>query len=244
MGAGMQQPPMQQSGGSGGAMRAMLDVFKVLYEPGAVFERVAAKPSFLMPFIVVVVVQIIIGIVNMPFMQAAMQAQMAAAGAPAGGPDPSKFAAIGLAFIPIVIALLLVISALLLWVLVSLVGGEGKFGMLLSVATYCSVPNVILLSIIGSIVVHMQGPGALTSPQDLQPALGLDLLAPGAKGFIGAVLKGINPFSIWALVLTAIGVSTTHRLSKGSGYVVATLSFVIGLLIAGGFGALFGGRTG
>src|SRR6185503_2893459 len=139
MGAGMQQPPMQ-GGGGGGAVSAMLDVFKVLYEPGAVFERVAAKPSFLMPFIVVVVVQIIIGIVNLPFMQAAMKVQMAAAGAPAGGPDPSKFAVVGLAFIPIVICILLVISAFLLWVLVSLVGGEGKFEMLLSVATYCSVP--------------------------------------------------------------------------------------------------------
>jgi hypothetical protein len=61
---------------------------------------------------------------------------------------------------------------------------------------------------------------------------------------MGAVLKGINPFSIWGLVLTAIGVSTTHRLSAGSGYVVATLSFVIGLLIAGAFGALFGGMGG
>ena len=239
MGAGMQQPPMQQSGGGGGGISAMLDLLKVLYEPGAVFERVAAKPSFLMPFIGIVVVQIIIGIVNMPFMQAAMKAQMAAAGAPAGGPDPSKFAAIGLVFIPIVIAILLLISAFLLWVLVSLVGGEGKFGMLMSVAAYCSVPNVILLSIIGSVVVHMQGTSALTSPQDLQPALGLELLVPGAKGFMGAVLKGINPFSIWALVLTAIGVSTTHRLSKGSGYVVAGISFAIGLLIAGGFGALF-----
>src|SRR2546422_7062443 len=32
-----------------------------------------------------------------------------------------------------------------------------------------------------------------------------------------------NPFSIWGLVLTAIGVSTTHRLSKGTGYTVATI---------------------
>lgn len=233
MGAGMQQPPMQQGGGG----NALLDLLKVLYEPGAVFQRVAEKPKFLMPFIGISVVQIILGIVNMPFLKAAMQAQMAQA--PAGAPDTSKFAAVGLVFVPIVIAIVLVLAAFLLWVLVSLVGGEGKFGTLLSVATYASVPSVILLSIVGGIVLHLQGPQGLTSPADMQPALGLDLLAPGAKGFMGAVLKGINPFSIWGLVLTAIGVSTTHRLSKGSGYVVATSSFVIGLLIAGAFGALF-----
>ena len=234
MGAGMQQPPVQQ--GSGG-VSAILDLVKVLYEPGAVFQRVAEKPKFLMPFIGISVLQIIIGIVNMPFLKAAMQAQMAQA--PAGAPDTSKFAVFGLIAVPIVIAIALVIGALLLWVLVSLVGGEGKFGTLLSVATYASVPSVILLSIVGAIVLNIQGPGGLTSPQDMQPAVGLDLLMPGAKGFMGAVLKGINPFSIWGLVLTAIGVSTTHRLSSGSGYLVATLSFVIGLLIAGAFGALF-----
>lgn len=239
MGAGIQQPPVQQGGGG---MSAILDLVKVLYEPGAVFQRVAEKPKFLMPFIGISVFQIIIGIVNLPFLKAAMQAQMAQA--PAGAPDTSKFAALGLIFVPIIIAIALVIGALLLWVLVSLVGGDGKFGTLLSVAAYASVPSVILLSIVGAIVLQLQGTQGLTSPQDMQPAVGLDLLAPGAKGFVGAVLKGINPFSIWGLVLTAIGVSTTHRLSTGSGYVVATLAFVIGLLIAGVLGALFGGMGG
>ena len=55
---------------------------------------------------------------------------------------------------------------------------------------------------------------------------------------MGAVLKAINPFSIWGLVLTAIGVSTTQRASKSTGYTVAVIAFVIGLLIAGAFGAL------
>ena len=220
-----------------GVMGAILDLVKVLYEPGEVFARVREKPTFLLPFVGIVVVQVILGVVNMPFLKVAMQAQ--AAQAAPGGPDPSQFAAIGLVFIPIVIAIALVVAAFLLWVLVSLVGGEGKFGTLLSVAAYASVPSVILLAIVGSVVLRLQGAEGITSPADMQPALGLDLLAPDATGFLGAVLKGINPFSIWGLVLTATGVSTTHQLSKGSGYVVATTSFVIGLLIAGAFGALF-----
>jgi hypothetical protein len=76
----------------------------------------------------------------------------------------------------------------------------------------------------------------------MQPALGLDLLAPGAKGFMAAVLKGINPFSIWGVVLTGIGVSTTHRLSKGTGYSVAVVGFVIALLIGGTLASLGGGK--
>jgi len=241
MGAAMQQPPVQQGGGSVGAI---LDLVKVLYEPTAVFQRVSAKPTFLMPFIGISIVQIILGIVNLPYLKIALQAQMSQVQAPAGAPDPSKFAAIGIVFVPIVIAVILLLVAFVLWVLVSLVGGEGKFGTLLSVAAYTAVPSVIVMSIVGAVVIHLQGPQGLTSPADLQPPLGLDLLAPGTKGFVGAVMKGINPFSIWGLVLTAIGVSTTHRLSKGSGYIVATLSFVLGLCIAGAIAAAFGGKMG
>jgi len=237
MGPGVQQPPVEQGGGS-----SLLDVFKVLYEPGAVFERVRDRPSFLMPFLAICVVQIAIYFVNLPFLKAGLAAQMATR--PAGGPDPSKFLFIGAFFIPVGIGIALLIGGGLLWVLVSLFGGEAKFSKLISVATYSSVPSVILLALVGAIVLQMKGVAQIASPQDLQPALGLDLLVPGATGFMGAALKAVNPFSIWGLVLTAIGVSTTHRLSKGTGYVIATISFLIGVCIAGVFAGMFGGRTG
>jgi len=237
MGQGIQQPSVQQDGGN-----AFLDVFKVLFEPTAVFERVRERPRFLAPFIVICALQIAIYFYNLPFMKAGMAAQMA--NRPAGGPDPSKFLFIGALFIPVGIGIALLLGGLILWLLVSVFGGDGKFATLLSVTAYAAVPSVVLLAIVGTIVLHLQGVGQITSPQDMQPALGLDLLAPGAKGFVGAALKAVNPFGIWALVLTAIGVSTTHRLSKATGYIVATIGFLIGVLIAGGFAAMFAGRAG
>jgi len=204
-----------------------------------VFERVAQRPRFLVPFLVMCAIQIAIYFANMPFLKAGMAAQMASR--PAGGPDPSQWLFVGAFFIPIGIGIALLLGGLILWMLVSVFGGEGKFGTLLSVSAYAAVPSVVLLAIVGTIVLHLQGIGEITSPQDMQPALGLDLLAPGAKGFMGAALKAINPFGIWGLVLTAIGVSTTHRLPKNTGYIIATITFLIGVLIAGGFGAMFGG---
>jgi len=238
MGQGIQQPPVEQGGGGS----SLLDVFKVLFEPAAVFERVRQRPRFLLPFLVICAFQIVIYFVNLPFLKAGMAAQMASR--PAGGPDPSQFLFIGAFFIPVGIGIALLLGGLILWVLVSVFGGEGKFGTLLSVSTYASVPSVVLLAIIGTIVLNLKGVGQMTSPQDMQPALGLDLLAPGAKGFMGAALKAVNPFGIWGLVLTAIGVSTTHRLPKNTGYMIATITFLIGVLIAGAFGAMFGGRGG
>ncbi len=231
---GIQQPPVQESEGN-----SLFDVVKVLYEPGAVFERVRERPSFLVPYLAICIVQIAIYFLNMPFMKAGLAAQMASR--PAGGPDPSKFLIFGVIFIPLGIGLALLIGGGLLWVLVSLFGGEAKFSRLLSVAAYASVPSIILLAVVGAIVLQMKGTGQMTSMQDLQPSLGLDLLVPGAKGFAEAALKAINPFGIWGVVITAIGISTTHRLSKGTGYIIATITFLIGVCIAGAF-AGFGQR--
>ncbi|HET8713501.1 MAG TPA: YIP1 family protein [Gemmatimonadales bacterium] len=233
MGQGIQQAPVAQSGGN-----AWLDVFKVLFEPGAVFERVRDKPNILAPYVIIMAVQLVLLFVNMSYTMVAVGAQATAAGRPA--PSAGMIAGFSVVGLVVFLTLVLLVNGLILWVLTSMLGsGESKFSTLLSVCLYGAVPAAMLLSIIGTVVLHLKGTSGITSPQDLQPALGLDLLVPGAKGFMGAVLKGLNPFSIWGLVLTAIGVSTTQRVSKGTGYTIATIAFVIGLLIAGSIGAIF-----
>src|SRR2546426_2222474 len=124
-------------------MGAVLDLFNVLLEPTAVFERVREKPKFLAPFLVICALQMIIGFLNLPFTQAAMHAMAASRpAAPAGAPDPAKFAAIGLLFVPVGLIIAYVISAGLLWILTSLMSGEAKFIPLLSVTTYASITGV------------------------------------------------------------------------------------------------------
>lgn len=236
MGAGIQQPTVQQA--SPGS--ALADVVKVLYEPGAVFGRIGGWASFVMPFLAIIAVQVGLFFVNMPFMKVAIQAQMAARGAPAGATPPmGVIVAISLAGICIAFAVILLISGALLWVLTSVLGGEAKFTKMLTVTVYAAVPAAILMSIVGAIVLQMKGASGITSPQDMQPALGLDLLAPGTKGFVGALLKGINPFSLWGVALTAIGVTTTHRVAKNTGYMIAGVQFVIMLLVASAIAGAF-----
>ena len=225
-------------------MGAIADLFKVLFDPVPVFERVREKTPFMLPFLALVVVQIVVGVVNMPYLKAGIRASMAGREMPPGSPDPANFAFIGIIAVPIVIVLLFLVSTLILWVLVSIFGGEGKFGTLLSVTVYASVPAVILLSIIGSVVLRLKGVEAMASPADLQPALGLDLLAPAAKGFTGALLKAINPFSIWGMVLTAIGISVTHKLPRSTGYTIAMISFALGVLIGASLASMGRGMGG
>src|SRR5438128_5664085 len=155
-------------------MNAVLDLVKVVYDPGAVFERLREKPSFWRPFITICVVQLVLGVLQLPYTKAAMAAQFAQMPARAGGgaPDPSKFATIGLLFVPIGLLLLFLISAALLWVLVSVFAGDAKFATLLSVATYVGI-TFVLLSVAGLATLMLKGVQGITSPADLQPALGL-----------------------------------------------------------------------
>ena len=220
-------------------MGAFLDLFRVLYEPGAVFGRVAEKPKFLAPFIGLAILIIIIAYFTLPYSQAAMASKMAeiAQQNPAAAANAQKFASLGLVFAPIFFGVILVIITTVLWVTVSVFGGEGKWGTLLSVSTYTAITG-ILLQAIGLVVLMMKGVENVTSPQDLQPALGLNLLAPGMKGFMGAFLGGINPFAIWGVVLNAIGIQVTHKTSKGAAYGAAIVAALVLLIILSGLASL------
>ena len=139
-------------------MNAVLDLVKVLYEPGAVFERLREKPSFWQPFIAICVVQLVLGVLQLPYTKAAMAvqfAQMQARGA-AGPADPSKFAMIGLLFLPIGLLLIFLILAALLWVLTSVFAGDAKFATLLSVTTYAGI-TFVLLSVAGLATLMLKG---------------------------------------------------------------------------------------
>jgi hypothetical protein len=220
-------------------MGAALDLFRVIWEPGAVFARVSEKARFWQPFLLVVLLAMVLAFFQLPYTKAAMMAQFAQN--PAMTPEMQQramsFAPIGLVFVPIIFAIILLLNALLLWVTVSVVGGEGKFSTLLSVTTYASI-SFVMLSAIGVVVMMTKGTGAITSMEDLQPALGLDLLAPGAKGFMLALLRGINPFAIFGVFLTATGVAVTHKLSKGSAYTAALVQFFVVLLVSAGLAGL------
>jgi hypothetical protein len=214
----------------------VLDLVRALYEPTAVFERVREKPQFLAPFVALALAVVLITIFQLPYSKAAMVAQLSAR--PNITPDQVqtalKFASVGIVVAPVAYAIILVINAFLLWVVVSLVGGESRFMTLLSVTTYASIAYV-LLSAVGLIVLTLRGTSAITSPLDLQPALGLDLLAPDAKGFTLALLRGINPFSLYGLFLTATGVAVTHRTSRGAAYTAAVIQLLVTLTVAGLF---------
>lgn len=226
-------------------MGSVLDLFRVLFSPTEVFERVREKPVWFVPAIALSVLITILNYVILPFRLASMAPQLAKAAAqnPNAPAQIEKVQQIAVFASPIFVLLLFLIIAGVLWLLVTLLaGGDAKYRTLLSVTTYTALP-AILLQVAGLIVLKMKGVEAVSSPLDLQPPLGLNLLAPNVGGFTSGVLAGINPFAIWGMILTAIGIQVTHKTSKGAAYTVAIVAMLLGVLL-GGLGAALAGRGG
>src|SRR6184192_638108 len=153
----------------------------------------AGQAALLAPFVALAIIIVLVSVMQLPYTKAALSAQFSQM--PNMPPEAAQralsFASIGIIAAPIVYALILSVNALMLWVLVSVVGGEAKFATLLSVTTYASI-SYILLTVVGLVVLTVRGSESIGGVEDLQPALGLDLLAPGAKGLTLALLRGIN----------------------------------------------------
>jgi hypothetical protein len=213
-------------------MDAVLELINVLHEPAAVFERIREKPRVLVPFLVIVVLLLAISWFLRPVYEQALRGMMAEMPPErAAAVDPSRQTMFILIFTPINIFIGLLIGAGLLWVLTSLTGADARYRMLLSVLTHAYI-TFVLVSIVSALIVFVRGTETVTSFRDLRPPIGLDLLAPGASGFLGALLNAINPFSIWGVWLTGVGVAVTHRISRGTGIVVAAVAFLIGASIS------------
>ena len=221
-------------------MGGILDLFTILYDPQAVFARVKEKPRFWGPFLGLAVLQVAIAALMMPYSRAVMQAMAQARGSSAA--TPSWAAWIGVVGAPVGLAIGLLIGAGILWIFVSMFGGEGSFRRLLSVVTYVGITGILLG--IASLAVLMLGGGRVETMADLRPGFGLDLLAPDATGFVKMLLWAVNPFTLWGLVLTGFGVAGTHNTSKGTAFTIATIAFVINALIGAGFAAIGGGGAG
>jgi len=214
-------------------MNAVLDLFNVLHEPTPVFERLREKPRWLVPLLVNIGLLMVITLVLRPYYIAAFTG-MAASLPPeqaARMPAAATQAMLGVVFTPIIIVLGVLAGAGLLWIAGALTGAEARYKLMLAVLSHTYV-TFVLFSIVTALVLMVRGVESVSGMEDLRPALGLDLVAPGAGPFLGAFLNGINPFSIWGVWLTGVGVSVTHRTSRGAGITVAAIAFLIGLVIS------------
>ena len=220
-----------------------LRLLRVLFSPTAVFEEQREAPTFWVPWLLLCVLLLAATFLSFPYQLAAARLGSAAAGRPL--PDAAvgimKFSMV--VGVPIVTLVMMLLTAGVMYLVLMAAGGEVRYKGLLSVAVFSGAALGVLQVLATFAVLKLRGPEGLTTLADYQVSFGLDLLLPtdtSVPKFVEAMLKGISPFSVWGLAITATGIRTMERTSKGAAWTAAVVSLVLGLLVAGLSAKAFG----
>jgi hypothetical protein len=208
----------------------------MVWSPGEQFERMRERPVFWGALIIVTLLSVAASVIlfyavpddmyDVPGMQ--LTEEQLAMAKTMGAVTAVLGALIGT---PIGI----LISALIMFLITKLAQKDTTFRQLFSLNTYIMFISgigqllnaLIRLAIGGDPVVFVTSLGSLVE----------------AEGMTAEILGGIELFSIWATVLTAIGLYKVGRLSKGAAWTVAIVIFVIGLIFSV-VGGVFSGTAG
>lgn len=122
---------------------------------------------------------------------------------------------------PITAIIMLLIEALILWAIIKLFKGDGKFKHVLSVLGYTAIITT-LATIVNIITTRLTGTFTDVSYTSLAS------LIPSMKGsFIYGVAKVIEVFSIWQYIVIGIGLSAISKLSNKKVIIIVACIFAI-----------------
>lgn len=214
---------------------AIGSIIGVFANPRKAFEAMAAKPSFLLPMILVLVAQAAFAVV---IFQSGIVKNDTLAKLEAQGKAPEVVEATEKFFdspaAPIVgavsggvvtVFVLLFNSALLFFVGNLMLGARLRFPHYLCVTAHAAVISLVDLAVRASLAL---GKGTL----DVR--LGLGNLFGEDPGFLGRVLDTLsNPLMLWPTAVSAVGVSVLAKKSFGFGVLVVLPAFIVAALLSG-----------
>lgn len=212
--------------------KAMLGVF---FQPKQTFERLRAKPSFMLPLIVMIVFQVVFSVV---LFRSGVIANDAVAKMEAQGKPPeaieqmTKFfdspaaPIIGAVSGAIAVVFILLISSGLVFFMANLMlGARLTFKHYLCISTYSA-----LIGLVGQAV--RMGIGLSKGTMDVR--LGLGNLLGDDIGYFGRVLDTMtDPLTLWTVAISALGVSVFARKGFGFGVLAVLPGFILSMLLAG-----------
>ena len=215
---------------------------RVLFAPRGVFEEQQDKPTFWMPWIVVSLAFAVVQFLQRPFQMRVREMVLQQLGRPvppAGGAAVSLV--IGVVTGALTVLILAALTAGILYLLLTVFGGEASFKKMLTVAIF-GWPIAILGQLLTFVVLSMRGVGAINSVWDIFVSYGADVLLPAdmqLSAFLRLFLAGIGPLGIWQVAITAIGLGVLGKVGKGGAWTTAIVAFLILLVITallGSFG--------
>jgi Yip1-like protein len=208
-------------------------LFRIFVAPRSVFESLAPKPAFLVPLIVVALIQLGVGffISRSDMVREATIAKMEQRGAPQEQIDATErmmespvVAVFGTVGAVVGIVFVIFLGAGLLYFMANLMlGAKLKFTHFLCVSSFAQVIGVVdTLARTGLMFTR----GTLHVPTGLGSFLGGDLSYP-----LRVMDMLTSPLLLWVIAIQAVGVSVFAKKGFGFGVLSALPGFVIAVLL-------------
>lgn len=225
----------------GGALatRAWGRPLGVLVSPRATFESIARRPSWVLPFLILLVLFVAVQVLAMQKvdLQAVIRDQLERQNQPVDDAQVAQYAEmqskVGPACNVIVFAIGMGVIAAIFWGLANAAGGEIGFKKSLAVSVHGLMPSAVSSLLTIPVILGRQEIGAAELQHGLL-ASHLGVLAPeDAPAWVGALLARVDLFTLWSLALLVLGFIVVARLSKGAaiGIVLLAWLFWIGLTV-------------
>lgn len=139
---------------------------------------------------------------------------------------------LSIAIVPIVI----LVEAAILFGVRSAVGSTAAFGQLFSLSTHVQFIATGVGSIVLGAVVALHSPDSYRTQSDFVSSIPTAAwLVPGASLKVTTFLSALSPFSIWATVVLAFGLTAVAAIPRGIAWITAVALLVAGAAWAAAF---------
>jgi len=250
----MTTPPstMESAAPQPARMSAIGRMTGVLFSPKATFEDIAAKPGFVLPIAIIVVLTLAIVAVfgqrvgwrtfmEQQFAKSPQTANLSAEEKEQRMSTAVKIAPI-IGYVQAVIAVpiaALIIGAVLMGVFNLIAGARVTFAQSLGIVSYSWVPGIIG-GVIGLILLFIKAPETI----DLEHLVAADVgafLSGDSPKWLMSLCSSLNLFTFWEIVLMGIGFSAASpkKVSIGKGIVMVAACWALYVLAKVGWVGAF-----
>lgn len=218
----------------------------ILTGPASVFDDIReGRVGWRQPWLIISVLYMIVTWLGLPIQVALIE--LNPQNVPAEQLDPQirmmeSFGWLWVVLTPVGVLIMQLVVAGLSYILVTILSQRATFKQYLAISFFTGIPAMIG-QLISVLMIRGRGVEEIMGPDDARMSFSLRALAPADSAVLKGVYGSVEFFTIWSMVLLALGLQRVFGMSRGQAIAVLVpiwLIYVIMLIM----GEVFGGMGG
>jgi hypothetical protein len=217
--------------GRGGRLRSLKHGWEFFTSPGQYFDRLALRPHWLTPLLVVAAGTILLAWLTAPFTERAMWYYALELAGPESAHRLEAFPETGISVIlaaPLPLLVIALAQAALLMLIANVVTGRGSFGQMFSLVAHVSLFSLAASAFV-YVVLSLRGLESIQSWADFKVPIGLNMFWPEMGPGMDALLNSLNIYQAFTIGFLMIGVKRMCQCSRRHAVFVAVSYFLLDL---------------